>query len=183
MKGSIKQDKYGWFFVLSDGIYPNGKRKQVKRTGFPTYEDAELALNEMKIELQKVNQLKKEMDKWTDIGHAGEKIVLADLILKNFFPFTSELPSSPVDLIALKNNNTYRIQVKTSTFNDFGKMKIGNLDKYEENQFDILAIVDLKNKNIAYIKWSEIYGRTSITIYNKNKNEKLYFYKLGYFPE
>jgi hypothetical protein len=183
VKGSIKQDKYGWFFVISDGTYPNGKRKQVKRTGFTTHEEAEIALNEMKIELQKVNQLKKQMDKWTDIGHAGEKIVLADLILKNFFPFTAELPSSTVDLIALKNNITYRIQVKTSTFDDYGKMKVGNLDKYSKDQFDILAVVDLKSKNIAYIKWSDINNKTMITLHNRKQEGEPYFYQFGYFPE
>jgi hypothetical protein len=176
LKGSIKQDKYGWYFVVSDGKYPNGKRKQIKRTGFPTYEEAELALKEFHIESDGFNKIKKQMTNWKNIGHAGEKIVSADLILKNFVPFNSELPSSAVDLIALKNNKPYRIQVKTAKFNETGELKIGNLHKYSKNQLDILAAVDVKSKNVAYIKWSDIHPKSELTLYNKRIDGRLYFY-------
>jgi hypothetical protein len=137
----------------------------------------------MNVELQKINKIKKQMVNWKNIGHAGEKIVSADLILKNFFPFNAELPSSPVDLIALKNNYTYRIQVKTGKFNDEGELKIGHLDKYSKNELDIVAAVDIKSRNIAYIKWSDIYPKTEIRLHNRRKEGKLYFYQFEHFPE
>lgn len=168
---------------MDDGKYPNGKRKQIKRTGFNTYEEAEIALKEMTVELQSINKIKKQMVNWKNIGYAGEQIVSADLILRNFFPFNSELPSSPVDLIALKENNTYRIQVKTAKFNEYGEMRIANLNKYNKNEFDILAVVDIKSKNIAYLKWSEVFPKYELKLHNRRTDNHLYFYDYSYFIE
>jgi hypothetical protein len=123
------------------------------------------------------------MINWNDIGHAGELIVSTDLILNNFTPFTSQLPSSAVDIISLKNNRTYRIQVKTAEFNDSGYLLINNLHKYKEKELDIIATVDIKSKNIAYIPWTNLFGKSKVRLYNIKKDGFLYFYDYLKFPE
>lgn len=118
------------------------------------------------------------------IGYSGENIVKSNLILKGLIPFSSEIPSSTVDLIALQGDKSYRIQVKTSEFKKLDYIEVGNLSKYNRNDFDILAIVDIESNNVAYIEWEDIYLKTKIRIFkisNSSKN-KLVFNKYLEFP-
>jgi integrase len=48
---AIKQDKYGYFFTISAGFHPDGRRRQVKRTGFRTKREAQLEMDRIKSEL------------------------------------------------------------------------------------------------------------------------------------
>jgi integrase len=51
MMAAIKQDKYGYYFVLSAGYHPDGRRRQIKRTGFRTKREAQAEMDLIKSEL------------------------------------------------------------------------------------------------------------------------------------
>lgn len=48
---AIKQDKYGYYFVMSAGFHPDGRRRQIKRTGFRTKREAQAEMDRIKSEL------------------------------------------------------------------------------------------------------------------------------------
>lgn len=48
---AIKQDKYGYYFVISAGFREDGKRRQIKRTGFKTKREAQAEMDLIKSEL------------------------------------------------------------------------------------------------------------------------------------
>lgn len=117
----------------------------------------------------------------TNIGHGGEHVVINSLIKQGIVPFRSELPSSEVDLMALIDDQVYKIQVKTSQRNERGSLHIDlrrsnrkNSD-YRKESFDILAIVDADVDKVAYIDWNELHPRTKLTLrtdtYKGNINE------------
>jgi hypothetical protein len=48
VRGSIRRDRGAWSFVVDDGVDPStGKRRQIRRRGFPTRAAAEAALAEI----------------------------------------------------------------------------------------------------------------------------------------
>lgn len=48
---AIKQNKYGYYFVISAGYHPDGRRRQIKRTGFRTKREAQAEMDRVKSEL------------------------------------------------------------------------------------------------------------------------------------
>ncbi|MEH7246441.1 tyrosine-type recombinase/integrase [Neobacillus niacini] len=50
---AIKQDKYGYYFIISAGFHLDGRRRQIKRTGFRTKREAQLEMDHIKSELIK----------------------------------------------------------------------------------------------------------------------------------
>jgi integrase len=48
---AIKQNKYGYYFVMSAGFHPDGRRRQIKRTGFRTKREAQAEMDRIKSEV------------------------------------------------------------------------------------------------------------------------------------
>ena len=117
----------------------------------------------------------------TDHGYAGELLVQSNLITQGVVPFMTTLSNSEVDLIGLKDNKSYKIQVKTSKCCENGSLKFDvrktnrKTKDYGKDSFDILALVDIERGKVAYLKWEEIYPRQTIRMrtseYSRNMNE------------
>ena len=100
------------------------------------------------------------------IGKAGEYIVCADLIIKNYIAFPSE-QGLPYDIIMDSGKRLFKIQVKTTfcprkvpqrnkdsyayIFNIQRHGNQNNLRKYNNTEVDFFALVALDSKQIAYI--------------------------------
>lgn len=104
-----------------------------------------------------------------DVGTAGEYLVCADLILSGFRAFMTT-QSCPYDVAVEIDGRIVRVQVKTTrTVRAIPQRKIytpaylfhikrcgkGGNKQYEKNDFDIMALVALDIKQIAYIKNNE----------------------------
>jgi hypothetical protein len=95
----------------------------------------------------------------TDKGFAGEHYVIGDLTLKGFVVLQPVLPNTPFDLVVYNGKDFVKVQVKTGTYNDDGKMfvylrKKGN-DSYVETDYDVLAVFETTTKHIAYLPFSD----------------------------
>lgn len=108
-------------------------------------------------------------------GDCGEFLVLYDLTKKGFELFAPMNNGSLIDIVAIKNDTSFKIQVKASNkiLNDklvFDIRRSNNV--YSENSFDVLALVDTVNNKVAYLKWEEMYSRSTIKMrtsdYNRN---------------
>jgi hypothetical protein len=105
------------------------------------------------------------------IGKAGEYIVCADLIIKNYIAFLSE-QGLPYDIVMDSGEKLFRVQVKTTLeprkvpqrnkdsyayiFNIQRHGNQNNLRKYNDTEVDFFALVALDTKQIAYIPNYEI---------------------------
>jgi hypothetical protein len=103
------------------------------------------------------------------IGKAGEYLVCADLILKGYVAYPSE-QGLPYDVVADLDDRLIKIQVKTTRsvrpipqrkkytpaylFHITRCGKHGK-KKYSDKDFDVMALVALDTRKIAYIKMSE----------------------------
>lgn len=77
-------------------------------------------------------------------GAISEIIVCADLLIKEFEVFRAISPSCSCDMIALKNNKFFRVEVRTTTLSPKGKpYKVS-----KKGNYDILAVVHSNNKII-----------------------------------
>lgn len=103
-------------------------------------------------------------------GYAGEHLAIADLTMK-FIPTSQPmLPGSPYDLIADVNGERCTIQVKIATHYgdkiriDYRKSHVKSRT-YTREDFDILAVVDLESRRVAYITPDMWLGKTQITMW------------------
>lgn len=86
-------------------------------------------------------------------GAMGELVVSADLLQLGFEVFRSVSPSSSCDLIAMKNNQLFRVEVKSSwtTYTKADGKICNNWTigvKQPNSSYDILAIV--RNGEVTY---------------------------------
>lgn len=100
------------------------------------------------------------------IGKAGEYIVCADLIMKGLIAFPSE-QGLPYDIIIDTGFKMLRCQVKTTEkprviqqrkketkayiFN-IKRHGVGGLKRYESNEVDLFALVELETRTVVYLK-------------------------------
>ena len=104
------------------------------------------------------------------IGKAGEYIVCADIIIKGLVCYPSE-QGLPYDVVIDNGSRLLKCQVKTTTaprkipqrFKDsyayiFNVKRHGrnNVKRYQENDVDLFALVELETKTVAYIKNEEM---------------------------
>jgi len=107
-------------------------------------------------------------------GAISELIVCADLLDKGYEVFRSISQSCSCDLIAMKNNEIIKIEVKTGRIKSDGN--IGYAIKEEQkNNFDILAIV--VNQSITYLEHDAAMKETTIP---KIENQ-IRYYNSTYF--
>jgi hypothetical protein len=99
------------------------------------------------------------MDFISDKGHAGEHYVIGDLTLKGYVVLQPVLPNTPFDLVVYNGKDFVKVQVKTGTYNEDGKMfvylrKKGNVS-YIDSDYDVLAVFETSSKQIAYLPFSD----------------------------
>jgi hypothetical protein len=106
----------------------------------------------------------------TDKGFAGEHYVIGDLTLRGFAVLQPILPNTPFDLVAYNGKDFIKVQVKTGTFNDDGKMfaylRKKNNDGYNESDYDVLAVFETTSKQIAYLPFTD---KTKLTFTREGK--------------
>ncbi|WP_419810789.1 group I intron-associated PD-(D/E)XK endonuclease [Bacterioplanoides sp.] len=94
----------------------------------------------------------------------AEHLVAADLSGKGYaisFP-TSDM--HPFDMIATKNSETLKIQVKLLYESSFQRFSTGNdLTKYKKGDFDLLAVVFPSDYEVRYLKFDEMNGRRRLS--------------------
>lgn len=97
-------------------------------------------------------------------GNIAEAIVELDLKIKGYSVFKELGDLSKIDLIAEKNSQIIRLQVKGITPNENGSLHLRAIKtgpnysfKYTEDMFDYFAVVDLTSKQVGYIP-SNIFG-------------------------
>lgn len=104
------------------------------------------------------------------IGKAGEYLVCADLILKGHIAYPSE-QGLPYDVVADINGKLLKVQVKTTRtirpipqranytpaylfhVRRCGK---GGRQNYKESDFDLMALVALDSRKIAYMRQEKV---------------------------
>lgn len=111
------------------------------------------------------------------LGNIGEARVLAHLLLQDYYVFMPFSDNGPVDMIALKDNVTYKISVKgTSTQNKSGSWQIElrtvsrrkdntcKITKFDSSTCDILAIYIEPLDKIVLIDTKTIEAKSAISI-------------------
>lgn len=95
-------------------------------------------------------------------GVASEKLVEVDLILQGFDTFQPASQELPYDLIAQKDGKFYKIQVKMGQKKQENRIYVdarkGSAKErhYDHSDYDVLAVVDLEHKKVAYIPKNKI---------------------------
>ncbi|MFZ7945643.1 tyrosine-type recombinase/integrase [Neobacillus sp. 19] len=112
---AIKQDKYGYYFVLSAGYHPDGRRRQIKRTGFRTKREAQAEMDHVKSEL--VND---------------EYIQPSSTYLNDFIDEYLEMKKRSVEDSTMLR---YRREVKSHIKPYFQNMKMQNLNPFLMQKF------------------------------------------------
>lgn len=91
-------------------------------------------------------------------GNIAEAIVELDLKIKGYSVFKELGDLSKIDLIAEKDNQIIRLQVKGITPNENGSLHLRAIKtgpnysfKYTKDMFDYFAVVDLVSKQVGYV--------------------------------
>lgn len=107
------------------------------------------------------------------LGSTGESKVLYELTKANFYVFTPFRGDSPIDLIALKDNKIWRIQVKSTISKQSSGYSVslrncsirrkGMVKKlFNPKSCDILAVYIEPIDTICFIRASDIENRNMI---------------------
>lgn len=83
------------------------------------------------------------------VGALGELVVSVDLLRHGFEVFRSVSQSCSCDLIAMKNTELLRVEVRTGNRNSNGKI-LAPVNRDQLGRFDILAIV-LDDRDVVYV--------------------------------
>ncbi|MGF9711660.1 group I intron-associated PD-(D/E)XK endonuclease [Paenibacillus naphthalenovorans] len=105
-------------------------------------------------------------------GVASEKLVEVDLLLQGYEIFTPSAYGGTYDLLAVNGSSVYRVQVKSATPKD-DKLDVDVRRSshsrtgrdYPEDGYDVLAIANLVDRKVAYVRRSEMTARSSIKVW------------------
>jgi hypothetical protein len=105
-------------------------------------------------------------------GAASEKLVELDLLLQGYEVFTPSVYGGNYDLLAVKGNDVYRVQVKNATPKD-GRMEVDvrrsshskTGREYDTDGYDVLAIANLVDRKVAYVRRSDMTAKSSIKVW------------------
>jgi hypothetical protein len=84
------------------------------------------------------------------VGGFSEMIVCADLLKRGFYVFRSITPNAPYDVIAIKNNDIKKIEIRTALKGVRGNCRIGKKINHKENPPDNFAGVLFENNSCFY---------------------------------
>lgn len=102
---------------------------------------------------------------------ASEKLVEVDLLLKGYEPFSPTAYGGDQDLLVMVNGNPYKIQVKSGTVEDnkirvdIRKSSNAKERHYNADAYDVLAVVHVEFRRVAYIKRSSMTAKSSINMW------------------
>jgi PD-(D/E)XK endonuclease len=102
-------------------------------------------------------------------GAIAEYRIVADLIKRGYTPFSPLLENTECDLVVDVNGDLLKIQIKSSS-SDGDKIKVdltrpsSKNQYYSKEDFDILAIYDHTTEKVAYINWSDLPHKRSVTL-------------------
>jgi hypothetical protein len=103
-------------------------------------------------------------------GYASEYFVMSDLANKGFIPCPATQSAAGFDLIAVKGKQIDKVQVKCGNRIgqrvkvDIRKSKAAGR-KYTDEDFDVLAVVDLTDWKIAYLPKRTIGDAVNLTLW------------------
>lgn len=83
------------------------------------------------------------------VGAIAELQVCADLLSRGYAVFRAVSPASPCDVVALKDEEMLRVEVRTGYF-DFGGRVLAPLMPRDYGRFDVFAIV-LRDEAVIYL--------------------------------
>lgn len=81
------------------------------------------------------------------VGTRAELLVCCDLLVKGYEVFRNVSPHGTCDLVALKSDNIFRIEVKSGNVRSSGR--ISHAPAYYKGHFEVLAVV-LPDGKILY---------------------------------
>jgi len=104
-------------------------------------------------------------------GFSGEFLVITDLTERGYIALLPAIQQTTYDVVVDEGSGNFRkIQVK-SGYEEDGKLSINNRKgagsvkrHYEEGDYDILAVVNLTSRKVAYIPFEEC-NRCEMTFY------------------
>jgi len=113
-------------------------------------------------------------------GNVGELRVAADLSKRGFAVFTELGDSSKIDLIAIKESQIIRIQVKTQTDTSNGTICAplrscgpGYSYLYTANDVDVIAVYAMDKEVICYVPIISFGKKTKMILrFEKSKNNQ-----------
>ncbi|QDX93573.1 hypothetical protein EEL30_15485 [Brevibacillus laterosporus] len=106
-------------------------------------------------------------------GVAGELLVQFELAMRNISVYPAGTAFSDCDLVAEVDGKLHKIQVKCGS-NTRNSNRIETTVKrgtgvkkreYDEDAFDILAVVDLENRKVAFLPRKELGIKSSVTLW------------------
>jgi len=107
-------------------------------------------------------------------GDLGVLKTQLDLFEKGYIICVPLTEHAPFDLVVVKNNKVYKVQVKyrslykgkltTVLHNSWADKKGNHLKYYEENSFDILAIYCPEHDKVYYLGFEDFKNKTQVTI-------------------
>lgn len=107
-------------------------------------------------------------------GSASESLVVADLLMQGVEVFTPVALGGNYDLVAILDGELFTIQVKSGTPQDNYRLKAdvrrssnSKTGREYKKDYDILAVVDVDNRKVAYIPKDKMTAKASITIYTE----------------
>ena len=107
-------------------------------------------------------------------GTASEHLVCADIWLQGYKAYM--IPGDVFDVILKVGNKLIKIQVKSSSFNQYNHTKLsfnltrGHTSKrlYQVDEIDAWAFVDLVYKKVCYMHIDDLNNKWKITISRKD---------------
>lgn len=118
----------------------------------------------------------------TDQGRLGEAKVSAYLVEQGWYVFVDISGKCPVDLIAWKDGETKRIQVKSTSYQQYGSWtaqiksvrpnRTGNgIKQYDNAVSDWLAVYIVPEDKVVILESSEITAKNSLAVAKVTKEK------------
>jgi len=121
-------------------------------------EQAKFEEKEIEIEEREEEADFKQKTKNQYTGKAGEHVVLSELLFRNFNAGIVSVDDG-MDIVAVKNNKLYNIQVKTANENSYDSyvfdLRISSFEKHNANNSYYIFVLRDKNKITEFIIMSQ----------------------------
>lgn len=102
---------------------------------------------------------------------ASEKLTEVDLLLKGYETFSPSAYGGDQDLLVMSNGAAYKVQVKSGSVDgnklrvDIRKSSNAKERHYSEDAYDVLAIVHIESRRVAYISRSDMTAKASLNLW------------------
>jgi hypothetical protein len=111
----------------------------------------------------------------TDMGRLAEAKVISQLVADGWYPFLDISGKCPVDIIAWKDGETKRIQVKYTGYQAYGSWTVqlksvrpnrtkNTIHQFDNSQFEWLAVYIEPEDEVVFIEASTITAKNSLAV-------------------